>query len=53
MPTWRLVVCHQDHDQIGNRARGDRTAEVLDVDQLCLAPLLVLAEPVHADAVHG
>ena len=45
MPTWRLVVCAQNHDQVGNRARGDRTTEVLDVDQLCASALVVLASP--------
>jgi len=45
VPTWRLVVCTQNHDQIGNRARGDRVAEVLDDDQLGCAALLTLAGP--------
>ena len=45
MPTWRLVVCNQNHDQVGNRARGDRPSEHLDVDQLCCAALLTLASP--------
>ena len=45
MPTWRLVVSHQNHDQVGNRARGDRTTEVLDLDQLASAALLTLAGP--------
>ena len=36
MPTWRLVVCHQNHDQVGNRAVGDRITEVLDDDQLAM-----------------
>ena len=53
MPTWRLVVCHQNHDQVGNRARGDRTTEALDVDQLCAAALVTAGRAVHADAVHG
>lgn len=44
-PTWRLVVCSQNHDQIGNRARGDRVTEVLDDDQLACAALLTLAGP--------
>ncbi|GAC1523831.1 MAG: malto-oligosyltrehalose trehalohydrolase [Marmoricola sp.] len=44
-PTWRLVVCSQNHDQIGNRARGDRLTEVLDDDQLACAALLTLAGP--------
>ncbi len=45
MPGWRLVVANQNHDQIGNRARGDRLAEVLDDDQLVCAALLTLASP--------
>jgi maltooligosyltrehalose trehalohydrolase len=45
MPTWRLVVCSQNHDQIGNRARGDRLTEVLDDDQLACAALLTLCGP--------
>jgi maltooligosyltrehalose trehalohydrolase len=45
MPTWRLVVCNQNHDQIGNRARGDRIAEVLDDDQLGCAAMLTLCGP--------
>jgi malto-oligosyltrehalose synthase/malto-oligosyltrehalose trehalohydrolase len=45
MPGWRLVVCNQNHDQVGNRARGDRIAETLDDDQLACAALLTLAGP--------
>jgi malto-oligosyltrehalose trehalohydrolase len=45
MPGWRLVVCSQNHDQVGNRARGDRIAEKLDDDQLACAALLTLAGP--------
>ena len=30
MPTWRLVTFTQDHDQIGNRAVGDRLSATLD-----------------------
>ncbi|MGC4112922.1 MAG: malto-oligosyltrehalose trehalohydrolase [Nocardioides sp.] len=45
MPTWRLVVCTQNHDQIGNRARGDRLTEHLDDDQLACAALLTLCGP--------
>jgi maltooligosyltrehalose trehalohydrolase len=45
MPTWRLVVCSQNHDQVGNRARGDRLGESLDDDQLACAALLTLAGP--------
>lgn len=45
MPTWRLVVCSQNHDQIGNRAVGDRITEKLDDDQLAVAALLTLCGP--------
>ncbi|MDP9821087.1 maltooligosyltrehalose trehalohydrolase [Nocardioides massiliensis] len=45
MPTWRLVVSNQNHDQIGNRARGDRLTEHLDEHQLGCAALLTLAGP--------
>jgi maltooligosyltrehalose trehalohydrolase len=45
MPTWRLVVASQNHDQIGNRAVGDRITEKLDDDQLACAALLTMAGP--------
>jgi len=45
MPAWRLVVCAQNHDQIGNRARGDRTAEHLDPSLLLCGALLTLGSP--------
>ena len=45
MPSWRLVVCAQNHDQVGNRAVGDRNVDSLDDDQLACAALLTLAGP--------
>ena len=42
---WRLVVCSANHDQVGNRARGDRLAERLDDDQLACAALVTLTAP--------
>lgn len=49
MPGWRLVVCNQNHDQVGNRAVGDRLSDPspghLDEDQLVCAALLTLAGP--------
>jgi len=45
MPSWRLVVYTQNHDQVGNRARGDRVTEVLDDHQLACAALLTLCGP--------
>jgi len=44
-PTWRLVVCSQNHDQIGNRAAGDRLTAQLSDDQLACAALLTLCGP--------
>ncbi len=45
MPAWRLVVANQNHDQIGNRAAGDRLTAHLDEDQLAVAALLTLTGP--------
>ncbi len=45
MSTWRLVVCNQNHDQVGNRAAGDRLTERLDEDQLVSAAMLTLLGP--------
>src|SRR3954447_2017262 len=49
LPTWRLVVSDQNHDQVGNRARGDRLSDPspghLDVDQLACAALLTICGP--------
>src|SRR3954451_24267627 len=45
MPTWRLVVCSQNHDQVGNRAVGDRITATLDDDQLACAALLTMCGP--------
>jgi maltooligosyltrehalose trehalohydrolase len=44
-PAWRLVVADQNHDQIGNRAAGDRLSATLDEGQLALAALLTLTAP--------
>ena len=42
---WRLVVFSQDHDQIGNRAAGDRLTAQLDDDRLAIAAVLTLTSP--------
>ena len=44
-PAWRLVVCSQNHDQVGNRAAGDRLTDVLDDDQLGCAALVTMCSP--------
>ena len=53
MPAWRLVVFDQDHDQIGNRAAGDRLAASVDEGGLAIAAVLTLLSPFTPDAVHG
>jgi len=45
MPTWRLVVASQNHDQIGNRAVGDRLSANLDSGQLAIAAALTMLGP--------
>ncbi|ALE91192.1 malto-oligosyltrehalose trehalohydrolase [Arthrobacter alpinus] len=40
-----LVVCNQNHDQIGNRAAGDRLSQTLEYGQLALAAVATLASP--------
>lgn len=42
---WRFVVCGQNHDQVGNRALGERFTDLLDRDSLKLAAGLVLLSP--------
>ncbi|MGD0303608.1 MAG: malto-oligosyltrehalose trehalohydrolase [Candidatus Acidiferrales bacterium] len=41
----QFVVCSQNHDQIGNRAVGDRLTSSLGVDRLKLAAAAVLLSP--------
>jgi maltooligosyltrehalose trehalohydrolase len=45
VPTWRLVVADQNHDQVGNRAVGDRLSAVLDSGQLAIAAVLTMTGP--------
>ena len=45
VPTWRLVAYSQNHDQVGNRAAGDRITDSLDDHQLGCAALLTMAGP--------
>ncbi len=40
-----LVVCNQNHDQIGNRATGDRLSQTLNYGQLALAAVATLTSP--------
>ncbi len=44
-PTWRLVVCSDNHDQIGNRADGQRLSGKLDPRTQRLAAVVTLLSP--------
>ncbi|WP_448258337.1 malto-oligosyltrehalose trehalohydrolase [Microbacterium aurum] len=43
--SWRFVEFAQDHDQIGNRAAGDRLSQTLRFDRLAVAAVLTLTAP--------
>ncbi len=45
IPLARLVAFSQNHDQIGNRAAGDRLSATLDAGRLAVAAALVLLGP--------
>lgn len=45
VPSWRLVTFAQDHDQIGNRAAGDRLAATLSPARLAVTAVLTLTAP--------
>jgi maltooligosyltrehalose trehalohydrolase len=44
-PTWRLVVCSDNHDQIGNRADGMRLSGKIDDQQLAVAAVITVLGP--------
>ena len=45
IPSRQLVVFSQNHDQVGNRMRGERLSEHLSTQQLLLAAATVLLSP--------
>lgn len=45
VPAWRLVTFAQDHDQIGNRAAGDRLTASLSPGRLAVAAVLTVTSP--------
>ena len=45
IPMSRLVTFSQDHDQIGNRAAGDRLSQTLDDGGLAIAAVLTVLSP--------
>jgi maltooligosyltrehalose trehalohydrolase len=44
-PGWQLLGYSQDHDQVGNRAQGDRLSDVVPVDVLQVVAAIVLTAP--------
>ena len=44
-PGYRFVVCLQNHDQIGNRAAGDRLAAITSPGMLKIGATLLLTSP--------
>jgi maltooligosyltrehalose trehalohydrolase len=44
-PGWRFVVALQNHDQVGNRAVGDRLPEIVGEPLLRVGALLLLTSP--------
>ena len=45
LPRSRFVACTQNHDQVGNRARGERLVELAGIDGARTAIVLVLCGP--------
>ncbi len=45
MPGWRFVVFLQDHDQVGNRAVGDRLPEIVSPGLLRVGAVLLFTSP--------
>lgn len=45
VPPRRLVVCSQNHDQVGNRARGERLTQLVSFESLKLAAACALLSP--------
>jgi maltooligosyltrehalose trehalohydrolase len=45
LPGRRFVVCAQNHDQIGNRARGERLTALTDAGGLRVAAALIALQP--------
>lgn len=45
LPRSRFVVCSQNHDQVGNRARGDRLCQLVDIGLAKAAAALIICGP--------
>ena len=49
----RFLGYIQNHDQVGNRAMGDRISHIAGIERAKIAAALVLTEPLRAHAVSG
>jgi maltooligosyltrehalose trehalohydrolase len=45
VPGWRFVVAAQNHDQIGNRAAGERLSHLVSLGRLKIAGAILLTAP--------
>lgn len=45
LPSYRFVVCNQNHDQVGNRMMGDRFTNLISFDGLKLAAGMTILSP--------
>ena len=45
VPPWRFVVALQNHDQVGNRAKGDRISQLVGHDRVRAGAALTLLAP--------
>jgi maltooligosyltrehalose trehalohydrolase len=45
LPRSRFVVCAQNHDQVGNRARGERLSHLVDLGRAKAAAALIICSP--------
>ena len=45
LPGWTLLGYSQNHDQVGNRAQGDRLSQAVSLGRLKMAAALVLTAP--------
>ena len=45
VPAERFVICLQNHDQVGNRANGERLSTLVSLEQQKLAAALLLVAP--------
>lgn len=45
LPAWRFLGYVQNHDQVGNRAQGERLSHIVVIDRAKIAAALVLTAP--------